>query len=101
MQRSRLLMILLTVLVVGCAVEGESSNFRPSNGLGAAWTAWVVGLLGVLFPDLGSRLSGFDDRSITKIAAGALLLVGSVGLADYYLDLDIVRPVQSNAEIGT
>jgi hypothetical protein len=93
-------MMLFAVLVAGCAVASERGNFKPSNGLGAAWSAWVIGLLGVLFPDLGSRLSGLDDRSITRIAAGALLLIGSVGLADYYLDFEIVRPIQSNAEIG-
>jgi hypothetical protein len=95
MPRSRSLVLLLIVLVSGCAVQSETGQFKPTNGLGAGWTACGIGVFGVLFPDTASRWVEWDDRSITRLAAGALLIMGSVCLADYYLALDMAGHVQS------
>jgi hypothetical protein len=81
---------LLLVFLSGCAVQGEAGHFKPINGLGAAWTAFVVGLIGLLMPDTASRWVGWDDRSIMRLAGGALLSVSSIALADYYFNLNLV-----------
>jgi hypothetical protein len=101
MRRSWPSAVLLLVLVSGCAVQGEPGHFKPANGLGAAWTAWWVGLFGVILPDIAAKWTGFDDRSITRLAAGALLLLGSVGLAEYYFSFDILGHAQSDTRGGS
>lgn len=85
----RVILTLIAVFVMSsCTTQDEVGTYRPSNGLGAAWTMAALGLFGVVFPDLVSRWTQFDNRKVTRLAAGALLFAGSLLLADYYLDLD-------------
>ena len=81
---------LLLALLAGCAVQGEAGHFKPTNGLGAVWTAFVFGLIGLLTPDTASRWVGWDDRSIMRLAGGALLSVSSLALAAFYFDFNLV-----------
>jgi amino acid permease len=88
MPKRRLLLVLLTVLVAGCAIQGEAGHMKASRGLGAAWAAFWVALFGVLLPDIAAKWTEFEDRSLTRLAAGALLLFSSICLANYYFGFD-------------
>lgn len=91
---ARTLIVLgVALFAAGCAVQAAPGEFRPSRGLGSAWLMTVVGALGVLIPDLVARWVQWDDRSVVRIAAGALLFAGLVVLSDCCFDLDLVGSI--------
>lgn len=93
-------LILLLVLLSGCAAHAEEGHWRPSSGLGSCWTAFVLSLVSFVTPDTASKWVGWDDRSVMRLGGGALLVVASIGLADYYFNLDLVRLAKSTSGHG-
>lgn len=82
---------LLLVSLAGCAPQAEPGYFTPTNGLGSVWTAFVIGLTGVLLPDLVARWIEWGSRSIVRLASAALLTASSIALADTYFNLGLVN----------
>jgi hypothetical protein len=66
------------------------------RAVGSAWIIFLAGLIGFIIPDIATRWLEHDNRFITRLGAGALLLAGSVILAEHHLGLDVIGLIRTD-----